>query len=167
MFSDMGMLDSGCTTCIIPISRLPEDAKKHMSRSDIRIRVIGGNISILGKLTCDITLGDGTSPAFRNIDALITTADIPILIRQNILSHHTLSSYIINNQKATVELARTLPSGKLSHTVPLSTAVNPKKQNHILAHSDQANSNEEPQVTARCGLTLNEKLHWLKQATPL
>ena len=122
-FSGVGMLDSGCTTCIIPISRLPEDARRHMSKSNIRVKGIGGNISILGKLTCDITLGDDTSPAFCNVDTLITTSDIPILIGQNILGHHTLLSYTIDNQKATVELARTFPSGKLKHTIPLLTPV--------------------------------------------
>ena len=61
IFSGVGMLDSGCTTCIIPISRLPEDARRHMTKSNIRVKGIGGNISILGKLTCDITLGDDTS----------------------------------------------------------------------------------------------------------
>ena len=118
-FSGVGMLDSGCTTCIIPISRLPEDARRHMSKSNIRVKGIGGNISILGKLTCDITLGDDTSPAFCNVDTLITTSDIPILIGQNILGHHTLLSYTIDNQKATEELARTFPSGKLKHSSAL------------------------------------------------
>ena len=144
-FSGVGMLDSGCTTCIIPISRLPEDARRHMSKSNIRVKGIGGNISILGKLTCDITLGDDTSPAF---DTLITTSDIPILIGQNILGHHTLLSYTIDNQKATVELTRTLPSGKLKHTVPLSTTVNPRiKPTHNLSHGALTISNEEPRGT--------------------
>ena len=138
-------MDSGCTTCIIPISRLPEDARRHVSKSNIRVQGIGGNISILGKLTCDITLSDDTSPAFCNIDTLITTSDIPILIGQNILSHHTL----------------------LSYTVPLSTTFHPRKKlTHNLAHGALTISNEELQATARSspnGLTLNQKLHWLKQ----
>ena len=170
-FSGVGMLDSGCTTCIIPISRLPEDARRHMSKTNIRFKGIGGNISILGKLTCDITLGDDTSPAFCNVDTLITTSDIPILIGQNILGHHTLLSYTIDNQKATVELARTLPSGKLKHTVPLSTTVHPRiKPTHNLSHGALTVSNEEPRATARSspnGLTLNQKLHWLKQTVGL
>ena len=170
-FSGVGMLDSGCTTCIIPISRLPEDARRHMSKSNIRVKGIGGNISILGKLTCDITLGDDTSPAFCNVDTLITTSDIPILIGQNILGHHTLLSYTIDNQKVTVELARTLPSGKLKHTVPLSTTVHPRiKPTHNLSHGALTISNEEPRATARSlpnGLTLNQKLHWLKQTVGL
>ena len=142
-FSGVGMLDSGCTTCIIPISRLPEDARRHISKTNIRVKGIGGNISILGKLTCDITLGDDTSPAFCNVDTLITTSDIPILIGQNILGHHTLLSYTIDNQKATVELARTLPSGKLKHTVPLSTTVHPRiKPTHNLSHGTLTVSNE-------------------------
>ena len=170
-FSGVGMLDSGCTTCIIPISRLPEDARRHMSKTNIRVKGIGGNISILGKLTCDITLGDDTSPAFCNVDTLITTSDIPILIGQNILGHHTLLSYTIDNQKATVELARTLPSGNLKHTVPLSTTVHPRiKLTHNLSHGALTVSNEEPRATARSspnGLTLNQKLHWLKQTVGL
>ena len=171
IFSGVGMLDSGCTTCIIPISRLPEDARRHMSKTNIRVKGIGGNISILGKLTCDITLGDDTSPAFCNVDTLITTSDIPILIGQNILGHHTLLSYTIDNQKATVELAprfttnhfiprlhRTLYPhhrrqryrmwGKLKHTVPLSTTVHPRiKPTHNLSHGalTVSNENHEPQ----------------------
>ena len=125
----------------------------------------------LGKLTCDITLGDDTSPAFCNIDTLITTSDIPILIGQNILGHHTLLSYTIDNQKATVELVRTLPSGKLKHTVPLSTTFHPRiKLTHNLSHGALTISNEEPRATARSspnGLTLNQKLHWLKQTVGL
>ena len=170
-FSGVGMLDSGCTTCIIPISRLPEDARRHMSKSNIWVKGIGGNISIQGKLTCVITLGDDTSPAFCNVDTLITTSDIPILIGQNILGHHTLLSYTIDNQKVTVELAHTLPSGKLKHTVPLSTTVHPRiKQTHNLSHGALTISNEEPRATARSlpnGLTLNQKLHWLKQTIGL
>ena len=142
-----------------------------MSKSNIRVKGIGGNISILGKLTCDITLGDDTSPAFCNVDTLITTSDIPILIGQNILGHHTLLSYTIDNQKATVEFARTLPSGKLKHTVPLSTTVHPRiKPTHNLSHGALTVSNEEPRATARSspnGLTLNQKLHWLKQTVGL
>lgn len=128
MFSNVGMLDSGCTTCIVPISRLPEEARKFMTQSDIRIKGIGGNVSILGKLTCDVTLGDHTSPAFHKVDTLITTSDIPILIGQNILGHHTLSSYTIDNQKASIKFTRTLTSGKLTHTAPLSPAFDLKKK---------------------------------------
>ena len=142
-----------------------------MSKTNIRVKGIGGNISILGKLTCDITLGDDTSPAFCNVDTLITTSDIPILIGQNILGHHTLLSYTIDNQEATVELTRTLPSGKLKHTVPLSTTVHPRiKPTHNLSHGALTVSNEEPRAIARSspnGLTLNQKLHWLKQTVGL
>ena len=158
----------GWLNSIIPISRLPEDARRHMSKSNIRVKGIGGNISILGKLTCDITLGDDTSPAFCNVDTLITTSDIRILIGQNILGHHTLLSYTIDNQKATVELARTLPSGKLKHTVPLSTTfhLRLKPTHNPFTQAPLTISNEEPRATARSspnGLTLNQKLHWLKQ----
>ena len=140
-------------------------------KTNIRVKGIGGNISILGKLTCDITLGDDTSPAFCNVDTLITTSDIPILIGQNILGHNTLLSYTIDNQKATVELTRTLPSGKLKHTVPLSTTVHPRiKPTHNLSHGALTVSNEEPRAIARSspnGLTRNQKLHWLKQTVGL
>ena len=113
------MLDSGCTTCIIPISRLPEDARRHMSKTkhpsqrNRREHLYSGQAHLRHYLGVTILL-----TAFCNVNTLITTSDIPILIGQNILGHHTLLSYTIDNQKATVELARTLPSGKLKTYCP-------------------------------------------------
>ena len=43
-FKSTVMLDSGCSTCIIPISRLPEDVREHMTRSDTLVKGINGSI---------------------------------------------------------------------------------------------------------------------------
>ena len=69
-FSDTAMLDSGCSTCIIPISQLLEDAKKHITNSDTLVKGINGSITTRGKLNCDITIGDRNSPAFKEVNIL-------------------------------------------------------------------------------------------------
>ena len=167
-FSGVGMLDSGCTTCIIPISRLPEDARRHMSKSNIRVKGIGGT-----------SLFWASSPA--------TLPWVTILPPLSATSthwsrHQTFPSWSVRTYSATTHcypilsitrklLARTLPSGKLKHTVPLSTTFHPRiKLTHNLSHGALTISNEEPRATARSspnGLTLNQKLHWLKQTVGL
>ena len=52
-FSGIAMLDSGCSTCIVPISRLPKEAKKHVTHSDVHIKGINGSITALGELHCN------------------------------------------------------------------------------------------------------------------
>ena len=119
-FSGIAMLDSGCSTCIIPISQLSKEAKKHLTHSDVHIKGINGSITALGELYCNINIGNRDWPIFEDINVLVTTQDTPILIRQNILTHNPLDSYIIDNQNATVEFRRTLTSGYPVHTAPIS-----------------------------------------------
>ena len=88
-FMDTAMLDSGYSTYIILISRLPEDVRECMIRSDTIIKRINGSIATLGEITCDVIIGDHNSPAFKDINILITSATTPILIGQSILSHNT------------------------------------------------------------------------------
>ena len=118
-FMDTAMLDSGCSSCIIPISRLPEDVRKCMTCSDTLVKGINGSIATLGEITCDVIIGDHNSPAFKDINILITSATTPILIRQNILSHNTVKSYTVNNHESTVEFRHTLTSGCQAQTAPL------------------------------------------------
>ena len=110
-FMDTAMSDSESSTCIIPISRLPEDVRECMTRSDTLVKGINGSIATLGEITCDVIIGDHNSPAFKDIKILITSATTPILIGQNILSHNTVNSYTVNNHESTVEFRRTLTSG--------------------------------------------------------
>ena len=118
-FSGVAMLESGCSTCIVPISRLPKEAKKHVTHSDVHIKGINGNITALGELHCNTNIGNRDSPIFEDINVLMTTQDTPIPIGQNILAHNTLDSYIIDNQNATVEFRRTLTSGYSVHIAPI------------------------------------------------
>ena len=123
-FSGVAMLDSGCSTCIIPISQLPKEAKKYVTHSDVYIKGINGSITALGELHCNIIIGNCDSLIFEDINVLVTTQDTPILIGQNILAHNTLGSYMIDNQNATVEFRCTLTSGYTVHTaliIPAST----------------------------------------------
>ena len=113
-FSGRAILDSGCSTCIVPISRLTKEAKKHVTHSDVHIKGINGSITALGELHCNINLGNRVSPIFEDINVLVTTQDTPILIGQN-----TLDSYIIDNQNATIELRRSLTAGYTVHTAPI------------------------------------------------
>ena len=113
-FSGVAMLDSGCSTCIVPISQLPKEAKKHVTHSDAYIKGINKSITALG----DINIGNHDSSIFEDINVLVTTQDTLILIGLNILAHNTLGSYIIDNQNATVEFRRTLTSGYTVHTAP-------------------------------------------------
>ena len=115
-FSGGAMLDSGCSTCIVPISRLPKEARKHVTHSDIHIKGIDGSITVLH---CNINIGNRDSPIFEDINVLVTTQDTLILIGQNILTHNTLDSYIIDNQNTTVEFRRTLTSSYTVHTAPI------------------------------------------------
>ena len=116
IFSGVAMLDSGCSTRIVPISRLPKEAKKHMTHFDVHIKGINGSITALGELHCNI---NRDSPIFEDINVVMTTQDTPILIGQNILAHNILDSYIIDNQNGTVEFRRTLTSGYTVHTTPI------------------------------------------------
>ena len=118
-FSGVAMLDYGCSTCIVPIFRLPKEAKKHVTHSDVHIKGINRSITALGELHCNINIGNRDSPIFEDINVLVTTQDTPILIGQNILAHNTLDSYIIDNQNATVKFRRTLTSGYTVHTAPI------------------------------------------------
>ena len=110
------MLDSGCSTCIVPISLLPKEARKHITHSFIHVKGTNGSITALGELNCNITIGNQNSPIFKLINMLVTAQDTPILIGQNILCHDTLDSYLINNQNTAVKFRRTLTSGHTVHT---------------------------------------------------
>ena len=118
-FMDSAMLDSGCSTCIIPISRLLEDVRERMTRSDTLVKGINGCLATLGEITCDVIIGNHSSPAFKDINIHITSATTPILIGQNILCHNTVNSYSVNNHESTVEFRRTLTSGCQTQTAPL------------------------------------------------
>ena len=118
-FSGTAMLDSGYSTCIVPISQLPKEARKHMTHSKIHMKGINGSITILGELNCNITIGNHKSPVFKEINMLVTAQATPILISQNILGHDRLDSYSINGCNATVELSCMLTSGQTVHMTPI------------------------------------------------
>lgn len=61
-FSAIAMLDSGCSTCIIPLCQLPKEAKKHIAHTDVRVKGINGSITAFGELTSDVTIGSFDSP---------------------------------------------------------------------------------------------------------
>ena len=160
------MSDSGCSTCI---SRLPEDVRECMTRSDTLVKGINGSIATLGEITCDVIIGDHNSPAFKDINILITSATTPILIGQNILSHNTVNSYTVNNHVSTVEFRRTLTSGCQMQTAPLvPTRDHADTPNHNPTYQVQTaiNSDSRPTVTPLpYDLTLEEKLHRLELNT--
>ena len=84
-FSEVGMLDSGCTTCIVPYARLSNAARSAMSKPHTQVNGIGGEIRILGEINCNIALGHNSSPAFPDTNILVAASNVPILIGQNIL----------------------------------------------------------------------------------
>lgn len=165
-FSDIAMLDSGCSTCIIPASQLPDEAKKHIKRSDVKVRGINGSITALGQLTCDIVIGNQNTPAFCGINALITAQSTPILIGQNILCHDTLISYTVDNEKAKVEFKRTLAQGGSTHTANIvrqtSSPNSPTGDSQTKVIQDYLAIGPHPELH-----TLDEKLTWLKHNTGL
>lgn len=108
-FFEIAMLDSGCSTCIIPISQLPGVVKKYMIYTDIQVKGMNGSIAALSKLTCNVTIGNQNSRTFEKVNVLMTIQATPILIGQNVLRHNTLSSCLTDIQDSTVE-----------HTQPLS-----------------------------------------------
>ena len=161
------MLDSGCTTCIIPISRLPKEAKKHVTHSDVHIKGINGSITALGELHCNINIRNCDSPIFEDINELVTTQDTSILIGPNILAHNTLDSNIIDNQNATVEFRRTLESGYTVHTaaqiIPASTSPHGPAYGALTIHN-----NNQPTIGPLPNIqTLDQKLNWLKRSVGL
>jgi len=170
-FSGAAMLDSGCSTCIVPISQLPKEARKHITRSDAHIKGINGSITAIGELNCNITIGNHDSPIFDGINVLVTAQSTPILIGQNILGHNTLDSYKINNQDATVKFRRTIASGLVTHTAPLIRARNHVGTfNNNPVYGAQAIGSSESRPTATpvpIYQTLEEKLRWLKRNTGL
>lgn len=160
------MLDSGCSTCIIPLCQLPKEAKKHIAHTDIRVKGINGSITAFGELTSDVTIGSFDSPTFRGVNVLVTTQNTPILIGQNIQRHNTLNSYVIDNQNSTVEFRRILPSGHLTHSAPITL---PSSLTHISAFEPQT-AVFRSHLTTKLqpnNRTLEEKLTWLKQNTGL
>ena len=168
-FMDTAMLDSGCSTCIIPISHLLEDVRERMTRSDTPVKGINGNIATLSEITCDVIIGDRNSPAFKDINILITSATTPILIGQNILSHNTVNSYTVNNHESTVEFRHTLTSGCQTQTAPLvPTRDHTDTPNHNPTYEVQTATSSVSQPTViplPYDQTLEEKLHWLKLNT--
>lgn len=165
-FSGVAMLDSGCSTCIVPISRLPREAKKLMTRSDVVVKGINGSTTALGELTCDITIGSQDSPTFRKVNVLVTTQITPILIGQNILRHNTLDSYLIDNQNATIEFRCTLSSGYTTHTAAI---ISPSSSPNDPAYGAQADIiQNQPTMELQPNIqTLDQKLTWLKHNTGL
>ena len=117
-FSGTAMLDSGGSTCIVPISQLPKEVRKNITHSNIHVKGINGSITILGELNCDITISNHNSPVFKEINVLLTAQAQPILIGQNI-RHDTLNSYSIKNYNATIEFRRMLTSGHTVHTASI------------------------------------------------
>ena len=108
------MLDSGCSTCIGPISQVPKGARKHMTHSDIHLKGINGSITVLGEVNCDITISNHNTPVFKELNVPVAAQATLVLIGQNILGHDTLDSYSKNDRNATIEFRRTLTSG---HTI--------------------------------------------------
>ena len=159
------MLDSGCSTCIVPISQLLK-AKKRVKRSDVQIKGINGSITALSELHCNINIGNRDSSIFEDINVLVTTQDTPILIEKNILAHNTLGSYVIDNQNTTVEFRCTFTSGYTVHTVPIipaSTLPHGPVYGALTTHN-----NNQPTIGPQPNIqTLDKKLNWLKRSASL
>ena len=134
-----------------------------MTRSDTLMKGINGSIATLGEITSDIIIGDNNSPAFKDINILITSATTPILIGQNILSHNTVNSYTVNNHQSTVGFRRTLTSGCQRQTAPLvPTCDYADIPNHNPTYEVQTaiNNDSRPMVMPLpYDQTLEEKLH--------
>lgn len=148
-----------CTICVIPISRLPEQGHANITQ----INGMGGDVSVIGEIIGDITVGDVSLPIFQNINILFTNATIPIIVNQNILRHDTLALYRINNRDDTVEFHRALPSGDVSDTAFLISVTNPETaHNSTSAYGVQPVTSQpmaKPQVNIE---SLERTLFWLR-----
>ena len=164
-FSEVGMLDSGSTTVIIPYSRLPKKAISAMAKPQTEVNGIGGYIDIVGEINCSITLGKNSSPAFPDLTVLITTANIPILIGQNVLDHGSLEFYTVYNKSSTVKFHRILPSGRTSHTAAIIPNHKTELPPHINATNPTARQPDIPCPSVED--TLQRKLDWLKNNSKL
>ena len=164
--SSVAMLDSGCSTGIVQISRLPKEAKKHVTHSDVYIKGFNGSITALGELLYNINIGNHDSPIFEDINVLVTNQDTLILIGQNILAHSTLGSCVIDNQNATVEFRCTLTSGYTVHiapTFPASTSPHGPAYGALTIYN-----NNQPTIGPKPNIqTMDQKLNWLKRSVGL
>lgn len=55
-FSNVAILESGCSTSIMSIFSLPKYTRKQMSHSDVHVKGINNSINFLGELNCDIAI---------------------------------------------------------------------------------------------------------------
>ena len=132
------------------------------------VKGINGSITILGELNCDITIGDRNSPAFKEVNLLVTSAITPILIGQNILSHRTLTAYSINNRDVTIEFKCSFTSGHKTHTAPLTSPQDyTTSSKHNPMYGVQTTFSTDTMIPLPYGQTFEEKLHWLNQNTGL
>lgn len=93
------MLDFGCISGIVPISRLPGKARWYIIQSNIQVSGIGGSVSILGELIYNLNLDDYNSPIFKDMKILVLTS---IYIGQNILNTGCASPYDLAHGALTV-----------------------------------------------------------------
>ncbi len=73
--------------------------KKRITHPDTLVKGINSSVTILGELNCDITIGDRNSPAFKEVNILVTSAITPILIGKNILSYRFLDQQPRRNHR--------------------------------------------------------------------
>ena len=153
----------------LTLTHLPEDVREHMTHSDTFVKCINDSIATLGEVICDITIGDQHSPAFKEVNVLITSAITPILTGQNILRHSTLNSYTINNHDATVKFKRSLTSGHTMYTAPLTLPLNhtaTSKHDPVYgAQTTLSSYSCHKKIPLIHSQTLEDKLHRLKRKT--
>ena len=163
------MIDSGCSTGIIPISRLPEDAREHVMHSDILVKGINGNIYLRWT---NLRHHHHRQKLSRLQGSKYTSHKCHR--GQNILIFSTLNSYTINNQDSIVEFKRSLTSGHTTHTAsPRTNTTTPQPHRHIQTQLCVWDSNYpfidswHSTIPLTRSQILVGKLRWLKWKTGL
>ena len=113
-FEHVVMLDTGATISTFPICRLPQAAISAIRPTNSRLSGIGGSASLAGEITASIHLGNRSTPPIKNVKILVTHANTPVLIGQNILKHQTMKYWYEDPQNNCVNFHR-LGVQKLLH----------------------------------------------------
>lgn len=131
--SDTAMLGSGCSICIVPISQLPKEARKHMTYSDIHMKGINSNTNY--ELDCDIAIGNHDSPIFKRFSQII-------------LSQGTLNS--ISNQNTIIKFRCRLIAGCTTHTAMIILASKYETSTYDPAYEYKTSTSNEKRPSLRC-----------------
>ena len=150
-FTLVGMVDSGASHCLLPLSMIPDDCKKLLqpTNGSTTVGISGVPLTPVGEFVCNVSFATKkTTSLFYKILVQVFDTDMPPIIGRSIIRHPTVSHRETSDTNWI--LHRRLPNVRrpVKHHIPLcrSHGTIVGKATHIPARSD----------------SLQEKLEWLK-----